>query len=208
MKTKLLLISLTAILFVVNNANAQIITSNSRFKALSYEELLAPVLAAQKAHENSEKYLDALVSAVNDVRGNNNIDNILKNELDEIYRSLVTYYDKPLAYVNIQRELKKIELSISEKIISFKRRMTSNNKSEPNRGVEVLYKTNIKSLFCITNYTIPLREFADPSSKMIYECPFDADIYILDISDNVYAKVSINGHIGYISRGYLLRNKI
>jgi len=50
---------------------------------------------------------------------------------------------------------------------------------------------------------IPLRESANVNSRAIYQCPKGARVEILDKSGEVYYRVRINGHVGYVSKSYL-----
>ncbi len=51
----------------------------------------------------------------------------------------------------------------------------------------------------------PLRESPGISSREIYNCPKNAEVCVLDTADKVFYKVIINGHVGYVSKGFLKR---
>jgi hypothetical protein len=49
----------------------------------------------------------------------------------------------------------------------------------------------------------PLREAPDINSNALYYCPRSSKVYVLENSDTIYWKVSVNGHIGYMSKSLI-----
>ena len=50
---------------------------------------------------------------------------------------------------------------------------------------------------------VSLRASANVNSREIYRCPRNATVYVLEILQGPYYKVYVNGHTGYLSKGYL-----
>lgn len=62
------------------------------------------------------------------------------------------------------------------------------------------YKTTINAL-----YEPPLRDTPYINGKIIYSCPINAKIYVIE-KGILYYKVNISGYIGYLSRSYIKDN--
>lgn len=54
-------------------------------------------------------------------------------------------------------------------------------------------------------FEIPLRKVPNFNSEIVYKCPKDSFIYVIDNSKSDFYKVSVNGNIGYLTTGFLLR---
>lgn len=130
MKRKLFLV-----VFMLMISNSVIIAQHFRYtgqgvKRRTYEELSKPLMQLEATHNNVEKYLDGLVDYVIGIRTNNNIDKQLKDEMDNTYTLLKTYYDKGLALPEVQKELKDIELDIKDKILNYNKRLENERERE------------------------------------------------------------------------------
>ena len=62
------------------------------------------------------------------------------------------------------------------------------------------YKTIINA-----SYEPPLRDTPFINGKVIYSCPINAKIYVIE-KGKLYYKVNISGYIGYLSRSYIKDN--
>ncbi|UOQ53051.1 SH3 domain-containing protein [Hymenobacter cellulosivorans] len=51
----------------------------------------------------------------------------------------------------------------------------------------------------------PLRAAPNVSAAEIYSCPRQATVQVLEDAGDIYCKVSVNGHVGYISKNLLVR---
>jgi hypothetical protein len=54
---------------------------------------------------------------------------------------------------------------------------------------------------------VPLRIEPNANSVEIYKCPKNAIVYVIDDSGDVYYKAYVDGHTGYLSKGFLKRQK-
>ena len=54
-------------------------------------------------------------------------------------------------------------------------------------------------------FEIPLRKFPNFESEVIYKCPKESFIYVIDNGKSDFYKVSVNGNIGYLTTGFLFR---
>ena len=52
-------------------------------------------------------------------------------------------------------------------------------------------------------FEIPLRIAPKVTSREIYKCPKNALVNVIEISDDIYCKVNVNGHVGYITKSFL-----
>ncbi|KAA6345149.1 hypothetical protein EZS27_007263 [termite gut metagenome] len=77
-----------------------------------------------------------------------------------------------------------------------------NSYSSPNKGYSGNYK-----FVTTTRNKVPLREWSNVNSPEIYQCPQNATVYVIDNSGDVYFRVHVNGYTGYISKGYLNRQR-
>ena len=69
---------------------------------------------------------------------------------------------------------------------------------------KVIYK--YKTTFDNPTFEIPLRAEPNIMSRELYSCPKDAKVYVLNKSDEVYYKVSVDGYTGYVSSAALKKN--
>lgn len=121
--------------FMLIISNSVLIAQHFRYtgkgvERRTYEELSKPLKQLEETHNNVEKYLDGLVDYVIGIRTNNNIDKQLKDEMDNTYTLLKTYYDKGLALPEVQKELKDIELDIKDKILNYNKRLENERERE------------------------------------------------------------------------------
>lgn len=74
--------------------------------------------------------------------------------------------------------------------------------SNENKG-KYLFTTTFKD----PPFEIPLRSAPRVTSREIYRCPIDALVYVIENSNDIYCKVNVNGHVGYITKTFLFRTK-
>ncbi|MBL7984613.1 MAG: retroviral-like aspartic protease family protein [Flavobacteriales bacterium] len=53
----------------------------------------------------------------------------------------------------------------------------------------------------------PLRAAADINAEVIYRCQPGSYVYVLDSAGEIFSKVHINGHEGYLSKAFLARQQ-
>lgn len=51
-------------------------------------------------------------------------------------------------------------------------------------------------------FEISLRKAPKGKSRVIYKCPKNALVNVIEISDDTYYKVNVNGHVGYITKSF------
>ncbi len=88
------------------------------------------------------------------------------------------------------------ELEITEGISN---NATSNYSNLQFKPENYMFTTTFKSFV----YGLPLRDIPDVNGKVIYYCPMDALVYVVDNSGSVYYKVTVNGLTGYLSGIFL-----
>ncbi len=76
-----------------------------------------------------------------------------------------------------------------------KSKLLSKNDSSINQQFETSFDTPLSE--------IPMRIEPKMNSKVIYRCPNNAKVVVLDSRGELYYKVSVNGHIGYVSKSFL-----
>jgi len=52
-------------------------------------------------------------------------------------------------------------------------------------------------------FNVPLRSEPNINSRELYQCPKWATVYVIDDSGEIFYKVSVDGRIGYLSKGFL-----
>lgn len=121
MKTKISIFLLSILLSF--GLFAQFKYQGKGFVAPTLDETLRPLMYMEAMQSQAESYLDNLIDYTIKIKSTDNIDNQLSEEMTQTYNLLKTYYNKPLAYASVRSELKRIELSIKDKIISYNDRI-------------------------------------------------------------------------------------
>lgn len=121
-------------------------------------------------------------------------------ELNNVEASIVHNLNAPLLLgQSALSRLGKVEFDYSNNTITIDDSKVHNN-PEIN-GVPYLFETTFDKN--VTEGII--RNNPNPSAIKVYSIPTDSRIYVIEISKDIYCKVYVDGHIGYISKGFLKR---
>lgn len=183
-------------LVIVCNYNvfSQVVVG-SKFKPFSYEEMAAPVRAAQQKYDErearyarkykeNERKVDELIDWIFDLKDQTN-DAELLSSLDKYYQTLKTYYDYDLALMD--KEIRNISLGIREDINSYNKRIVENS---PLKGKQAVSKFT------------PLYEKPDMNSETIGNTR-DGYVYIISQVNSDYYYVKTIDRSGKEIEGYL-----
>lgn len=66
-----------------------------------------------------------------------------------------------------------------------------------------LYKTNLPK----GTGDAPLRDLADINARVIYRCEPGSTIYVIENTNEVFSKVFVGGHTGFLSKAFLVRKE-
>lgn len=201
MKKRLLLLGLLATLF------NGLLYSQARFDPFTFEELIAPVLAAQRLHESVQAKVDALTEDVMELLGKN-IDETLRNQLTSDYQRLERL-NKNLnsngVSAQIVSEFNGIKSSINSHIVSYNNRVAEAKKryeaemqkkaAEPSVWTGTGFALN--NGYIVTNYHVveEARDIKVQGIKGSFLVKYPAtvvlkdvlyDIAILKIEDNAF----------------------
>ena len=138
--------------------------SQATFKAMSFDELMGPVLAAQRVHENTQAQIDALTEGVMDILAKD-IDETLRNQLNQDYQKLEKLDKKLNSYGvsnEIINELNRLKSSINSHIVSYNNRAAEAKKKyeeeirkraeEPDKWTGTGFA--LKNGYIVTNYHV------------------------------------------------------
>lgn len=182
------IVSVTIVAFsMFSKAEAQIVI-DSKFKAMSLDELVAPVRMATEAFEKAEKEFEAtFVKAFKeDKKGN--------YQLALFYLDRCSRINKRFDYnIYNQQQLMSYIQSVNKKIKG------SNNKTTT---------STMQTITLNNSSVIPLRQLNNINSAVVTELPPYATITILEKNDDeVLMKVRFGESVGYISKAWLKLKK-
>lgn len=124
-------------------------------------------------------------------------------ELNNVEASIVHNTNAPLLLgQSALSRLGKIELDYLRNSLTIDDSKVSNNPVID--GVPYLFETTYDKN--ITGGII--RNSPNPGAIKVYSIPNGSRIYVIEISKDIYCKVYVDGHIGYISRAFLKRKNI
>ena len=84
---------------------------------------------------------------------------------------------------------------------TLKRNGYTSSSSNNNSKNTYLFQTSFND----PSFEVPLRESPNVNSREIYKCPKNASVYVIDNKGDIYFKVNVNGHVGYVSKKNLKR---
>ena len=177
------LLVMMAMPLYMSKVNAQIV-NNSKFRPMTYDEMVKPILLYQKAFEQAERdFEDAFVKAINEMNKEN-------FHLSLFYFDRCSRINKRFNYeIYNQKQLESYILSVKQK--------AKNTKSTTASTIE-------QNIILRNSYSIPLRHANNVNSDTIIELPPFAKISILEKNDkDVFMKIKYNNYVGYISKGWL-----
>ena len=140
-------------------------------------------------------------------------------ELSNVKASVIHEMDAPLLLgQSALSKLGKIEFDYSNNTLTINgssnedssygitKNTKAHNYSDPGNAY---YSGNYKFRTWLRNPPIelPLRTQPKTDADVIYKCPKNARVYVIDNSNEFYFKVYVNGHIGYLSSYWLLKKK-
>lgn len=140
-------------------------------------------------------------------------------KLHNVEASIVYSLDAPLLLgQSALRKLGKIEFDYANNTLTIKSKSPANpddSRSSDKQG------TTVRSNESSTNHLsgsykyrtsfqnpvnkVPLLSLPNSQSRVVYKCPKNAIVYVIDNSDDTYFKVSVDGRTGYVSTKSLAR---
>lgn len=139
----------------------------------------------------------------------------IQNKINELYIKLEGYTDENKRNLALQM--------FENKVSSFSDKYSNSdlgNSSTTNRIInyfidsyneiikyvnaqetKVSYKN--KTIIIDSPFDLPLRRRPSINSETIYKIPSGSKIEVVDMSDDTFVKISVNGHIGYITKLWL-----
>lgn len=170
--------AVSILLFATVEAKSQTII-NSKFKPISYDEMIRAVERADKAYKKAEEDLEeAYLKAL--------------NELDDANYRMALFYFEKCSRINNRFEYNICDQKKLNSYISYVQQQIENQKEAK---VSIRLKNDI---------AISLKQYKDINSDEIIKLPPYATIFILEKSDNeIFIKIRYKEYIGYISKGWL-----
>jgi len=165
----------------------------SKFKPLSFEEMITPLKIAQEKYNNNSAKVDALINWIFELKKNTN-ETEFTLRMDYFYKELKSYYEKDIDLARMDAQIKQVELGIKEAIDSYNTRVSEAPKRLWESGNNSLNNNNLSQAISDYNSLIQIspnffyvflnRGFAYYQQKNYSASLSDLNKYIESKSDN------------------------